>query len=210
MRYLDVGNERVSLIGLGTSQFGSREWGYGSHYSEHDAVDIVDRALALGVNLIDTAELYGFGRSERIVGRAIAERRAEVFLATKVLPVLPVRAVIANRAAAQCPPSRRRPDRPLPARTSPTRLVPLTEQMAAMRTLQSKRCHPPDRGEQLHPRALAGTPKALSAGPSSRTRSVSASSTGARSSDMTDVGGRERPRRDRLQPTRPGPAVGPL
>ena len=135
MRYLDVGNERVSLIGLGTAQFGSREWGYGSHYAEHDAVDIVDRALSLGINLIDTAELYSFGRSERIIGRAIAERRAEAFVATKVLPVLPLRAIIAQRAAA----SARRlgvAQLDLYQLHQPNPLVPLTEQMAGMRALQ--------------------------------------------------------------------------
>jgi len=47
----------------------------------------VRRALELGVNLIDTAEFYGFGRSERIVGEAIRGRRDEVFLATKIFPI---------------------------------------------------------------------------------------------------------------------------
>jgi len=76
MRYVQAAGEKVSVIGLGAWQFGSREWGYGSHYAEHDAVDIVNSALDLGINLIDTAEIYGFGRSERIVGRAIAGRRS--------------------------------------------------------------------------------------------------------------------------------------
>src|SRR3979411_3048077 len=84
MRYVEVGGVRVSAVGLGTWQFGSREWGYGSAYAEHDALDIVARALDLGINLIDTAESYAFGRSERIVGRAIAGRRDEAFLATKL------------------------------------------------------------------------------------------------------------------------------
>src|SRR5262249_37691022 len=53
------------------------------------AVDIVHRALDLGVNFIDTAEIYGFGNSERIVGRAIAGRRDEAFIASKLLPVVP-------------------------------------------------------------------------------------------------------------------------
>jgi aryl-alcohol dehydrogenase-like predicted oxidoreductase len=98
MRYLEVGGVRVSAVGLGTWQFGSREWGYGSAYAEHDAFDIVSRALDLGINLIDTAESYAFGRSERIVGRAIAGRRDEVFLATKILPVMPIPPVVEQRA----------------------------------------------------------------------------------------------------------------
>ena len=114
MRYVELAGEKVSVIGLGTWQFGSREWGYGSHYAEHDAVDILNRALDLGINLIDTAEMYGFGRSERIVGRAIAGRRSEAFIATKVLPgaAAACRRRLAGRG--QRPPPRCRPDRPLP------------------------------------------------------------------------------------------------
>jgi aryl-alcohol dehydrogenase-like predicted oxidoreductase len=77
----------VSAIGLGTWQFGSTEWGYGADYNSVEAGKIVRRALDLGVNLIDTAEFYGFGRSERIVGQAIRGRRDEVFLATKIFPI---------------------------------------------------------------------------------------------------------------------------
>ena len=69
MEYLDAdGVGRVSRIGLGTWQFGSREWGYGDSYAAGAARDIVARALALGVTLFDTAEVYGFGKSERILG----------------------------------------------------------------------------------------------------------------------------------------------
>ena len=78
---------RVSAIGLGTWQFGSREWGYGSAYARDEAKTIVQRALDLGVNLIDTAEVYGLGRSESIVGQAIRGRRDSVFLATKIFPI---------------------------------------------------------------------------------------------------------------------------
>jgi len=135
MRYVEVAGEKVSAIGLGAWQFGSKEWGYGSHYAEHDAFDIVHRALDLGMNLIDTAEMYGLGRSERIVGRAITERRAEVFLASKVLPILPLRGIVAWRAAG----SARRlgvAQMDLYQLHWPNPLVPLTEQMVAMRALQ--------------------------------------------------------------------------
>jgi len=100
MRYVEVGGARVSSIGLGTWQFGSREWGYGSGYAEGEAERIVARALDLGINLIDTAEIYAFGRSERIVGEAVAERRAEAFLATKVFPMLPLGPVVEQRGRA--------------------------------------------------------------------------------------------------------------
>jgi len=59
---------------------------------------IVERALDLGVNLVDTAEAYGYGRSERIVGEAIRGRRDEVFLATKLFPLLPIPPVVQQRA----------------------------------------------------------------------------------------------------------------
>ena len=87
MKYLEAGGVRVSAIGLGTWQFGSSEWGYGTEYNQSEAGAIVRRALDLGVNLIDTAEFYGFGRSERIVGEAIRGRRESVFLATKIFPI---------------------------------------------------------------------------------------------------------------------------
>jgi aryl-alcohol dehydrogenase-like predicted oxidoreductase len=87
MKFVEAGGARVSVIGLGTWQFGSREWGYGQQYASEVAGAIVRRALELGVNLIDTAEVYGLGRSERIVGEAIRGRRERVFLATKIFPV---------------------------------------------------------------------------------------------------------------------------
>ena len=94
MRYVGVGGLRLSVIGLGTWQFGSREWGYGADYAEETAPAIVRRAIELGVTLIDTAELYGFGRSERIVGAAIAGYRDAVVVATKLVPVLPLPSVV--------------------------------------------------------------------------------------------------------------------
>jgi len=98
MRYVEVNGVKVSAIGVGCWQFGSKEWGYGEEYARRTAKDIVRRALDLGVNLIDTAEIYGMGESERIVGRAIADRREQVFLATKLFPVLPIPPVVEWRA----------------------------------------------------------------------------------------------------------------
>ena len=102
MKYVEVGGARMSAIGLGTWQFGSREWGYGSEYARGEAVKIVHRALDLGVSLIDTAEIYAFGQSERIVGQAIKGRRDEVFLATKLFPIgLPLQVAAKARASAR-------------------------------------------------------------------------------------------------------------
>jgi aryl-alcohol dehydrogenase-like predicted oxidoreductase len=104
MRYLSAGSDpktaRISRIGLGAWQFGSAEWGYGRDYAEQEAHAIVRRALELGVTLFDTAEIYGFGRSERILGAAIGEDRDSVFLATKIFPLLPVAPVVEQRAVA--------------------------------------------------------------------------------------------------------------
>lgn len=72
----------VSRIGLGTWAIGGAMWG---GTEDADAVATIHRAFELGVNLVDTAPAYGFGKSERLVGRAIAEHgnRDEVVIATK-------------------------------------------------------------------------------------------------------------------------------
>lgn len=100
MRFLEIdGLGRVSRVGLGTWQFGSREWGYGESYAGGAARDIVRRALELGVTLFDTAEIYGLGRSERILSEALDERRSDVLVASKVFPVAPFPSVVQRRAA---------------------------------------------------------------------------------------------------------------
>ncbi len=71
MRHVEVGGESISAVGLGTWQFGSKEWGYGDEYARDEAARIVARALDLGVNLFDSAEMYGGGLSEEILGRAL-------------------------------------------------------------------------------------------------------------------------------------------
>lgn len=88
----------MSVIGLGTWQFGSREWGYGSSYADQVAGEVLNKALDLGINLVDTAEIYAFGRSERIVGSAMAGRRRSAFVASKVFPVMPLAPVVERRA----------------------------------------------------------------------------------------------------------------
>jgi aryl-alcohol dehydrogenase-like predicted oxidoreductase len=104
MRYVDLDvPRRISVIGLGTWQFGSREWGYGSSYDDGEAGRIVARALELGVTLFDTAEIYGRGRSERILGAALRAADADVdrlVIATKIFPAFPVAPVVEQRAVA--------------------------------------------------------------------------------------------------------------
>ncbi len=87
-------------MGLGTWQFGSREWGYGDGYASGAARDIVRRARELGVTLFDTAEVYGFGKSERILGEALGPERDRVVVASKLFPVAPFPAVARYREQA--------------------------------------------------------------------------------------------------------------
>jgi aryl-alcohol dehydrogenase-like predicted oxidoreductase len=104
MRYVeDIGTTgRYSVIGLGTWQFGSREWGYGAGYADAEAGRIVARARELGITVFDTAEVYGFGRSERILGTALRDSGGTdgVVIASKVFPVLPTAAVVQQRGVA--------------------------------------------------------------------------------------------------------------
>ncbi len=101
MKYLDVaGVGSVSQIGLGTWQFGSREWGYGDSYASGPAGDIVRRARELGVTFFDTAEVYGLGKSERILGDALGDERDQVAVASKIFPVAPFPAVVKQRERA--------------------------------------------------------------------------------------------------------------
>lgn len=101
MRYLDTDTEKkISKIGLGTAQFGSTEWGYGEDYLAREAPAIVRRALELGVTLFDTAETYGGGRSERILGRALEAHRESIFIADKIFPLIPGVPLVTHRAVA--------------------------------------------------------------------------------------------------------------
>ena len=78
-RRLGKDGPEVSAIGLGC--MGMSEF-YGSG-SEQESIATIHHALDRGVNFLDTADMYGVGRNEELVGRAIRDRRDEVFLATK-------------------------------------------------------------------------------------------------------------------------------
>ena len=86
MKYVQLGNKQVSAIGLGTWQFGSQGWGWGRDLDAELAKQIVWRAVELGITFFDTAEIYGRGASERILGESLRECRDRVFIATKVFP----------------------------------------------------------------------------------------------------------------------------
>jgi aryl-alcohol dehydrogenase-like predicted oxidoreductase len=79
MEYRRLGSSglKVSAVGLGTNQFGGK-------VDQDAAARIVHTALDLGINLIDTADVYKGGRSEEAIGAALQGRRQDVILATKV------------------------------------------------------------------------------------------------------------------------------
>lgn len=78
-RRLGANGPEVSALGLGC--FGMSH-GYGSA-NESESIRTIHRALDLGCNFLDTADEYGGGHNERLVGKAIASRRKDVVLATK-------------------------------------------------------------------------------------------------------------------------------
>lgn len=84
MRYHPIGSTdmRASVVGFGAWAIGGGVW-WGQEPSDDESIRAIHAALEAGVNLIDTAPAYGFGRSEEIVGRAIRGRRDKVLIATK-------------------------------------------------------------------------------------------------------------------------------
>jgi aryl-alcohol dehydrogenase-like predicted oxidoreductase len=86
MEYVEINRTNVesSRIGLGCWAIGGLLWGGGSE--ERESIDTILAALGKGITLIDTAAIYGAGRSEEIVGKALAEygQREKVVVATKV------------------------------------------------------------------------------------------------------------------------------
>ena len=70
MKYVTMGAQKVSAIGLGIWQFGEAGWGWGTELDHEEAMRIVHRALELGINFFDTAEVYGHGRSEEILNQS--------------------------------------------------------------------------------------------------------------------------------------------
>ena len=81
MQYRTIGRTgvQVSSLALGAMNFGAI-----GRTTQDEATALVDAALEGGVNLIDTADMYGAGESEEMVGKAIAGRRDDIVLATKV------------------------------------------------------------------------------------------------------------------------------
>ena len=74
-------------MGLGAWQWGEKHvWGYGDHYFEQDIEEAFVTALKNGVNLVDTAEIYGSGRSERMLAALLQKTGQRPYLASKFFP----------------------------------------------------------------------------------------------------------------------------
>ena len=84
MKYNKVkktGDFKISAMGIGTWAFDPKGW---TGTTDEQSVEILRAALDMGINLIDTAPVYGLGHSEEIVGRAIkGYDREKIFIATK-------------------------------------------------------------------------------------------------------------------------------
>ena len=84
MEYTTLGDTgmEVSRICLGCMSFGTSDW-RDWVLDEEDGIELVDRALDLGINFFDTANMYSVGESERVLGKALEGQRDEAVVATK-------------------------------------------------------------------------------------------------------------------------------
>ena len=71
----------IAEIGLGTWQLGSADWG---KMPEDMAFEILEKFTSLGGNFLDTADVYGSGASEKVIGKFLRQSKAKVFVATKL------------------------------------------------------------------------------------------------------------------------------
>ncbi len=134
-----IGDHNVNPIGLGCM---SLSWAYGVPPSVADAAALLNRALDLGYDHLDTANIYGLGHNETLLGKALKGRRNEFFLATKMGIVVdgPKRGVDCSPAAIRrCVDeslARLQTDRiDLYYMHRPDRTVPIEESMGAMAEL---------------------------------------------------------------------------
>ena len=81
----DIGHK--SAMGVGTWAWGDKSvWGYGKEYTESDVRSAFDTSVAAGMDFFDTAEIYGSGTSEILLGQFIKSASHPVFIATKFMP----------------------------------------------------------------------------------------------------------------------------
>ncbi len=85
---LSVRNIHLPTLGIGTWAWGdSLFWGYGSDYGEKDVQNAFDAAIAGGATFFDTAEVYGLGESEKLLGKFLKQTTQPVQIATKYFPL---------------------------------------------------------------------------------------------------------------------------
>ncbi|MGC8992762.1 MAG: aldo/keto reductase [Thermoplasmata archaeon] len=85
MEFKKVKDLKISVLGQGTWQGSMKGWG--KDYSEKDFIESVKKSIELGVNFFDTAEIYGNGYSEKLLGKAISGyNREDLIIATKLAP----------------------------------------------------------------------------------------------------------------------------
>jgi aryl-alcohol dehydrogenase-like predicted oxidoreductase len=85
MEYRKLGNSdlNISVVGLGCWVMGKEMW---AGADDSESIAAIHAAIDLGINWVDTAEGYGDGHSESVVGQALADRRDKMLIATKVSP----------------------------------------------------------------------------------------------------------------------------
>ena len=81
MKHRNLGTDGPSVSAIGLGCMGMSEF-YGEG-NDAESLRVIHRALDLGINFLDTADMYGCGSNELLVGKAIGDRRSQVFLATK-------------------------------------------------------------------------------------------------------------------------------
>lgn len=81
MQYRSFKGNKVSEVGLGTWQLGSADWGV---VNEEHAFEILQEFVNRGGNFIDTADVYGMGISEKVIGKFLKNASQEIFVATKL------------------------------------------------------------------------------------------------------------------------------
>jgi hypothetical protein len=156
-RRLGAHGPEISILGFGAWEAGGDQWG---HRPEEDAIRAMHAAIDAGITWIDTAEVYGNGRSEELVGKVLRDRPGEVMVFTKVAPL---RIGPATRRHPSSDPrlagaARRRPDRPVPDPLAGRARDPRRRGVGHPRRARRRRPRPIHRRVELRPRARRTMP----------------------------------------------------